>query len=416
MTNPVSRRSIKSNFTHLISGHMIGKAASFLVFLLIARFLGVDKFGRLSYLVSLVGIFSLLPDFGTSGVSIREAAGKSKDFIEDVLSRVLSLKLILSALTVLVIFSFASIFNHLSRIEYLVFLVLSGAMIFDSLTIQLRAVTNIFERMEYEAFSIVLEGILRFFLILLLLSFMSVDILKVSVAFFISSALTFLITALVVQSRFISFRIRFNFHNMRDLIIKGAPFAFLILFQTVNFKIDMIMVRHELSTFATGLYAACARIMESLLIIPVTFTASVFPVFSRLRSQNKKQLSALYYKSYIILVLIGAFLSIAISLSAKFLVPVVLGKDYRISGLLISKFCFLLIPFFLRFFLDSFLLAVERTKVIFIFYLVGFAGHIFINKILLLKVSLVSTVYANLFSSILIVAASMFYIRKNKLI
>ena len=68
------RRLILKNFSWLSLGEMVSKFAILFIVILVSRYLGVEQLGVYSFVLGFVGMFSVLADFGTSKIFIREAA------------------------------------------------------------------------------------------------------------------------------------------------------------------------------------------------------------------------------------------------------------------------------------------------------------------------------------------------------
>ncbi len=78
-----------------ISGNVFSRAFDILTFLLLARYLGVDRFGQFSFVFAFVGIFSVFVDFGVNYILIRDISKPGGDK-EALLGAGLSLKFFLS--------------------------------------------------------------------------------------------------------------------------------------------------------------------------------------------------------------------------------------------------------------------------------------------------------------------------------
>lgn len=409
--------SIRNNFYFLISGHIIGKAISLLTFVILARNLGVERFGRLSYFLSIIGIFSLLPDLGISYLSIREAAGETQEFIQSYFNRILSLKISLASVSFFFIILICVSFGRFLNIDLIAFLFLVTAMILDSITIQLRSVTVVFENMKYDAFSIIVEGLSKTILVLFAFLFLRLDILVVSFVFFLSSLLTLFVTCWVINKQFIKIRITpgFDFDFAKKLIVKAAPIAFLSVFEVLNFRIDTIMIKYQLGSLSTGLYASSIKIIEPFLIIPVTFTAALFPVISRSVKDNAKiYLIKLLQKSLLLFTIFGFTIAIIMNLFVNIFIKILLGAQFYECGSIISLLSWLLVLFFFKFLLNTFLLVIVKGKPIFLFYALGIAVHIILNKLCIDQFGIQGVYISNFTSSAVIVIASILYLYNLK--
>src|SRR3989338_7848628 len=96
---------ITKNFSFLILAQVFYKILTFLVMILLARFLGVGDFGRLSFGISFVWVFLFLSDLGCSELFVRDVS-LNTGFLKKYTDNMTAFKIVLSftAYIVLVIF------------------------------------------------------------------------------------------------------------------------------------------------------------------------------------------------------------------------------------------------------------------------------------------------------------------------
>jgi len=403
---------ITRNFLYLLVSQVIYKILAFIAFILIARYLGPGGFGWFSYALSFVVLFTLMTDFGVSDLLIRDVAGEIEEKKRKYIRNIATLKIVFSLITFIVIISSVLAFEDRKGM-FIVVAILSLSMILDSYNTFLKSIFRVFERMEYEAMSILLEGVFKLGLILWAIRALSVNIVFIAQMFLLTSIITLVFTTLAANIRFVPLGLSFDFKFWKRLFINSIPFAILILFHTINFRIDIIMLSKMVTNVVTGWYSVAIRLIEPILVIPVVFTAAVFPVISRLSKTSRKSLSEVYKSSIKVLILCSVFLVIFLYFGARFFVPLLFGPEFIKSIFAVKILSCVLVPVFLRFFLDSFVLALKRPKILLMNYTAGTFINIFLNLIFIPRFSFYGACVATIISEFIMIGFYFLWLKRN---
>ena len=403
---------ITRNFLYLLVSQVIYKILAFIAFILIARYLGPGGFGWFSYALSFVVLFTLMTDFGVSDLLIRDVAGEIEEKKRKYIRNIATLKIVFSLIAFTAIISSVLAFED-RKDMLIVIAILSLSMILDSYNTFLKSIFRVFERMEYEAMSILLEGVFKLGLILWVIRALSANIVFISQMFLLTSIVTLVFTTLAANIRFVPLGLSFDFKFWKRLFINSIPFAILILFHTINFRIDIIMLSKMVTNVVTGWYSVAIRLIEPILVIPVVFTAAVFPVISRLSKTSRKSLSEVYKSSIKVLILCSVFLVIFLYFGARFFVPLLFGPEFIKSIFAVKILSCVLVPVFLRFFLDSFVLALKRPKILLMNYTAGTFINIFLNLIFIPRFSFYGACVATIISEFIMIGFYFLWLKRN---
>jgi len=403
---------ITRNFLYLLVSQVIYKILAFIAFILIARYLGPGGFGWFSYALSFVVLFTLMTDFGVSDLLIRDVAGEIEEKKRKYIRNIATLKIVFSLIAFTAIISSVLAFED-RKDMLIVIAILSLSMILDSYNTFLKSIFRVFERMEYEAMSILLEGVFKLGLILWAIRALSVNIVFIAQMFLLTSIITLVFTTLAANIRFVPLGLSFDFKFWKRLFINSIPFAILILFHTINFRIDIIMLSKMVTNVVTGWYSVAIRLIEPILVIPVVFTAAVFPVISRLSKTSRKSLSEVYKSSIKVLILCSVFLVIFLYFGARFFVPLLFGPEFIKSIFAVKILSCVLVPVFLRFFLDSFVLALKRPKILLMNYTAGTFINIFLNLIFIPRFSFYGACVATIISEFIMIGFYFLWLKRN---
>jgi O-antigen/teichoic acid export membrane protein len=379
-------KNIIKNFSFLIVSQGIYKILSFITFILLARCLGVSQFGVLSYAISFVYLFDFLTDFGISVIMVRDISGEIDNKLKKYFNNVISLKIILS----LAVYCFIILVSFVLRENaqtMKIILLLSAALLFDSYSNTFRYVFNIFERMFITALSTILEGFVKCCFIIVFINYFSHDLITVAQLYLSTSLLIFFFNFALLRKKFIKFNLVFDLELWATLLKTSVPIAFLALFQTINFRINVVMLSKMTDSVTTGIFAAGVRIIEPILVIPFTFTTAMLPTISRFVKTSSNDFFKSFNYSLIFMFFVSLPFVILLFLTSKSLIVFLLGKEFIQSGNVVKAFAILLIPFFIRPALEYFAFTLKKYRIIYFAGIAGTSLNIVLNIIFLPRLS-----------------------------
>ncbi|MFH1202738.1 MAG: flippase [Candidatus Omnitrophota bacterium] len=408
----ITQQGITKNFSVLVLAQFGYKLISFVTFIIIARGVGVESFGKLSYAVSFAAIFIYFIDFGMSNLMIKEAAGQTKDKTRNYLNNILTLKLILA----LLLYSAAiltAIFVEKQKIIFVSILVLGLSYILDSYSASFKSTFNLFEKFNYSAISVICEGLLKFLLILCLKLFLKMDILSISLIFLLTSVIILVLNSVLTWVKFIKFEFSLDAKFIVSIFKSSIPIAFLTLFPLLTFKIDTIMLSKMTNDVITGWFAGASRLIEPIAVIPVTFGVAAFPVISRFYKNSKDNLVSIFTASNLVLSMAAIPIVLILFFCSGFFVQSLLGKEFFNSIMAVKLLSFCLLPIFLRPFLEYFILALGAYKIIYISCIMGVIINISLNLALIPVFAHLGACISTILSELAVVVCIIFMVVKH---
>ncbi len=296
----------------------------------VARYLGPEQYGLLSYAGSFVGLFAALAAMGLDSIVVRELV-KDERRSDEIVGTVFWLRFA-GAVAVLILLMGAVRFTSGDRYtDTLVFLIAS-AMIFQSFN----AVNFYFQARVLSKYTVyanvialLFSGLAKIVLILYeapLMAFAGVVLLDS------------MVSALGVfyffrkHSKIKLTHLRFNASTAASLLRDSWPLILSGIVVSVYMKIDQIMLQEMLGSEAVGQYAAAVRLSEAWYFIPLAITSSLFPAIIN----AKKTSEALYRARLRRLYALMAWLAIVIALPMTFLsdwiIHLLYGEQYEQAG------------------------------------------------------------------------------------
>jgi O-antigen/teichoic acid export membrane protein len=402
---------IFKNFSFLIASQLIYKILSFFSFILLARVLGVDQFGLLSYAISFVYLFDFITDFGISTIMVRDASGEPKEKLGEYFSDVFFLKIFLSLATYLFIGLSVFLINK-DPLKIKIILLLGCALIFDSFSNTLRYIFNILEKMYITSFSTILEAILKFVLVLFFIYYYKYNLSILAQLFLLTSVAIFFLNMVLVQGNLITIHWSYVPRLWLHLLQLSIPVAFLAFFQSLNFRINIIMLSKMTNDVVTGIYSAGSKIIESIGIIPFTFSTALLPTISRFAKIDRNSFITSFKYCVFFIFLISLPVALVLFTYAKQISLFLLGKDFIASATVIKISAFLLIPFFIRPTLEYFALARVKSSIIYFSSIVGIAANIIMNILLIPNLNYIGSCISIVVAEFIISLILLFRVRR----
>lgn len=268
----------------------------------IQNIVGAEQYGFYITLFNFSLIFNILTDFGLNNFNTRNIA-QNRQLLNKHISRIISIKLILSVIYALVSFAFAYFIGY-SKIQLAFLIVLIINQILASFFLYLRS--NLAALHLFKSNSLL--SISDKFLMIL---FCGILLLKHPDDFRIewlvySQTLAYIISLLIalilVLKESGKFNIHFDYHFSIVILKQTVPFALLILLMTIYTRIDFVMLERMLpnGNYYSGIYAQAFRLIDAFGVFAYLFSTLLLPIFSKM-IKDKDDLENMLKKSALIL-------------------------------------------------------------------------------------------------------------------
>lgn len=370
--NKSQKQTIAKNTFWGAFSQIVGMAVKGLMFLYFARLLGVSEYGRLNYAISFVGFFSIFADLGTSTIFTREISSGSRNeraFFDSFLS----LKLVLSVVSLLLCLIFLNFFNfdfYFNRAIY----IFSAYNLATILTGVFSSYFSAKEKMEYNAYIELGSSVLTSILAILFL-YIHKTTLAAATGYLASSVIVLLATVILFRKYFHYFSFRIIWNEWKYIVLQGIPLAVISLFGTIYSNVDIFMIGAFLSFDFVGQYSAAYKLIL-LSGMPTNFiTASFFPAISRIKNGLSGDLKKVIESEFEVLIFFGT----AVLFGGYVLAPKII--DFIYDQRFINS-----IPSFRILLLTVYFIAIYSTisQLLVIF---GYQKRLLISSILLVSVN-----------------------------
>ena len=280
-----TKQKVVRNIAWAITGKFFTMLSSLLVGIFVARYLGPEQYGLMSYVISYVALFQVLANFGLDQIEIREES-KVPAERDKIIGTSFVLKITLAILTILLVSITSWIFEADSFTKWMI-LLYSSSMIMNCFCV----IRNYFTALVWNEYIVKTEITRTFvgagFKIALLF-------LNASLVWFITALLldTILIASgyLVAYSKKIDSVNKWCFDKTlaKYLITQAFPLllsgAAIIVYQ----KIDQIMIGNMIDKESVGYYAVAGAFVNIVGFIPIILSQTITPILVRAYRENVK--------------------------------------------------------------------------------------------------------------------------------
>lgn len=315
--------------------------------------------GLYAFALSFTILFVVLGDLGIRDFVVREVSRKREE-VGLFYTNGLGIKVILSFFSLFLIFLITLKLGG-GKERSLVILYIGLAAVVGSFSDFTKGFFRAFERMEYELLGTLLERIFVFGIVLWGIH-QRFPLVRIAELLLIGSLFGLGCNTIIFLLRVSRPCAGFKWDRLQSILRGAAPFALSIVFGTIYWQIDTVMVSLIRGDAEAGLYGVAYRPLLSLFFLPSFFMVSLFPVMSRSYSISKGKVVDLYKKSFKYLFLVGFPLSVAIFILSPQIINILYGKGYVDSVTVMMVLSWFIFLKFLNYSTGTVLWAINRQR------------------------------------------------------
>jgi len=380
--NTVQR--IAKNSLVLLASNIISKILSFFYVMYIARYLGAEGFGILSFALAFTGIFGVFSDLGLSTLTVREVA-RDKSLAGKYLGNITIIKIFLVIITFGLIAITINLLDYPTQtIKVVYFLALS--VIFSSFSNIFNSIFQAYEKMEYQSIEQILSSTLMLVGALFSIS-QRFSVVGFASIYFMVSAISLGYSFVVCVWKFTKPKIEVDWSFWKPTIKEALPFALTGIFVTIYFWVDSVMLSLMKGNEVVGWYNAAYKLIFILMVIPSIFVVSTFPVMSRHFKSTKNLLKQEYEVAIKYLFVFALFLFIYGLIFADKIILIIYGNGYLPSIKALQVLICVIPIIFLTPLLGNFLASVDKQRVVTIVAGANAGLNVLLNALLIPKFS-----------------------------
>lgn len=292
----------------------------------VARYLGANGFGILSFALAFTAIFGVFTDIGLNQLTIREVA-RDKTLTSKYLGNVTALKLILALLSFGAIAITINLMHYPPETKNVVYLAASY-LILNALCVMFYSFFQAHERMEFVTFARVFNALLLLGGALYAVSRSQAGPTTFAFIYVAASFVSFVFTFGISFWKFARPKVEVDLTFWKDTFKAAWPFGLSGVFTSVYFWIGSVMLSSMKGDEVVGWFNASYRLVFALSVVPVVYFTAAFPVMSKFYVTSPESLKIINEKSIKYMLFLAAPIAVGTTLLAEKVIFMIFGQEY----------------------------------------------------------------------------------------
>lgn len=403
---------IVKNATSMVVANIITKLFAIFTVIYLARYLGVEDFGKYNFVTTYFSFFIVLTTFGLDPVVIKEVA-RDKSMTDKIINNVSTIRVLTSFVSILLSIIVIKILDYPREIVFYIILA-SCTMAFQSLSYVYESLFQAYLKMQYYAISAVLYKLV-FAIFVFIIIIMKGNLFHIILAFILSEFLRTFID-LYYSRKFVKYKhlgLDINLKVWRSLIKQALPFILSAAFFIVYYRIDVLMLSSMKGDNSVGLYSAAYKLTDPLLFLPAALSSTLMPVMSEQSTWGESTLKRTYITSMRYIFVLMAPITMGIYVLSEKIVMLFYGAEYLGSSIVLQILIWSLLFNSLNSIQSSMLISIDKQKVNSLTIGIGCIVNIGLNLILIPRYDYIGAAIATLLSVVAVFVCGYYSVSKK---
>ena len=331
---------LTKNISYILLARILSTlfASGSMIFLV--RYLGPEKLGIYSFVITLLFIFNSFSDSGISMFLTKEMA-QDRTKTQKLFSNHFSIQTVITVIAILLLCIVAHSANSLLMRNML--LIGGLGVLFNNCILPFAAVLMAHEDMKFNTISALIGGIATV-LITVIGIYWQFDLYYFMLLAIIPSLISFIVV-FILGVKYIKIQFSWNRTVIKKIILSSLPFFALTATGLLYSRMDLLMLKVMDSNQAAGLYNVAYKIIFFLFVIPASVRSAIYPMFANYHKNSKDKLLFAISKTIKYMLIISILISIVIFLYADSLVYILFGKQFHQSAECLKLLVWMFIPY-----------------------------------------------------------------------
>jgi len=319
----------------MMGDKVIAMGLALVVSIFVARYLGPEQYGILSYALSLSSLFAVATHMGLSGLAVRELVNYPDEHRE-LMGTIFGIKAIAAILAVIAYMGFIFFTSADYDVEFWVLVLVSGTIVIKPF----KVFDHWFKaKVKAKYSSIVsISATLILSVLKILLVFLAAHLIAFAAVYLLQAIL---IAGLLIyffrrEANFSILEWKFNFKRTKELLAQGWMIMLGAFFAIFYLKIDQVMLRLISGAEEVGIYAVAAKLSEAWYFIPGVIVTSLFPKLLELKERNDQLFKKRLQQLFDLLYSIALTIAIIVTFVAGPVIIFLYGPEFSEASVILS--------------------------------------------------------------------------------
>jgi len=301
-------KGVAKNTSIMFFQQVVTWGSTFVLMLIMPRYLGPVEFGWLFLAISITQIFRVIVEYGGNYLVAKNVA-RSPERSGQILVDALGFRTALSIVSVILIVVFTFLAGYSATLRLIIFIYAIGLLWQGAIT-ALYATYQGREMMQYTSIGAIAERVFNSIAVITAI-LLGANVIVLAVLFVIGGFLQF-ITLAGFRKKIIASLPRIDWAETTTQIKDGLPYFLFGVFSMVYYRIDSVMLSKMAPAAAVGWYGGAFRFFETMHFFPFIFSTAIYPVLSRLWTEEAHTHTRAIQKSVEFMVLVGIPITIGL--------------------------------------------------------------------------------------------------------
>jgi len=318
-------KKIAKNTGVLVLSQIITYLLGFIYVIYVARYLGAEGYGILSFGLAFTGIFAVAMDLGLNTITTRDLSrdlGKSSNY----LANLTIIKLILSVIVFILIALTINLLGYPAQTVMVVYF-LGLYVIVAAFSQMFYAIYQANEKMEYQSVGQVLNTAIILIFTLLAIYFQA-DLILISSIYLIGSTVVLFYNIIITYWKFAKFKLIFDRSFWSFKIREALPFGLTSIYGTIYTYIDSVMLSLMQGDLVVGWYSAAYRLILIVLYLPGIINQAIFPAMSKFYLSSDDILRKIQERFFKYMLILGFPIGVGTTLLADKIILLIFGQGF----------------------------------------------------------------------------------------
>jgi O-antigen/teichoic acid export membrane protein len=390
---------------HLISVVVIG--------VLLARYLGPENFGILTYTQSYIAMFSFVVGLGMDSITIREIV-KHSDKSDVIVGTVFTLKVIMAVLVIIIINIGNYELNDSKQINLLI-TIFSLSLLHQAFYVfvnYFQAIVNI----RFISVFVVVSDLISIVVKLLLINYNSslfAFILTDTILLIILGVCYFYIYKNSKKLKFYKL-FQFDFSLAKKMLKDSWPLMISSGAIMLYMRLDQLMIKEMLSLKDLGNYAISVRISEAWYFIPMIISGVLYPSIIQAKESNVDVYNMRLKQLFLITIWLAIFCAFFLLIFSDYIISFLFGNQYSKDNNVLPILAFAGIFVSMGYVNGKWMIAENYTKIELLRNVLGLGINVLLNIILIPRYGIDGAAISTLISIFVAADLVFFFYKKTR--
>lgn len=308
----------------IVSGVFVG--------IYVARYLGPEQYGIISYALAIVAILASISRLGMDAILVRELA-RFPALRRELMGTAFGL-MFLASVTCTIFLSGIVITLETPENQIYILITAAGALLQSFLVIDYNFQSQVKAKYSSIAKSLALgfSAISK-----LILVWLNADLLYFVLFYtFDSIIVAILLVIMHVANKQPAFFLSFKPKHIKPLLTSAWPMVISALSVALYMRIDQIMIKAMLSPYELGLYSSSVKIFEGWLILPYIISVSLLPAIVKLKTSSPYQYVKYMTMLFSIMFWLSVIVATVVSVFSLPIISITFGPEYLKAAPILS--------------------------------------------------------------------------------